>query len=130
METKYELRELCSTDIFLMTRIIGKIGVKNFKKAFANEEVKDAISKLNQEADKDSGTVAVGLTVMLEIADVIISNLPNVEDEIYQFLANLSGLKVKDIQKLSIVSFMGMIVEVLQKPEFKDFFKVASKLFK
>ncbi len=128
-EKNYELRELQSSDIFLLSKIISKIGVKNFKKAFSNDEIREAKAKA-QEGDSEKLTEEVGLTVIVEIVDIIVNNLPNCENEIYQFLANVSGLKKEKIQKLGIATFMNMIVDVIKKPEFVDFFKAASRLFK
>lgn len=42
-ETTYELRKLCSKDMFPMFNIIRKIGVKEFKACFESEEVKKMI---------------------------------------------------------------------------------------
>ena len=39
-------------------------------------------------------------------------------------------MTVKEIGNLDMVTFTEMIVAVVQKQEFKDFFRVVSKLFK
>lgn len=129
---KYELRSLAAKDVFSMSRIIAKIGVNNFKKCFVdNDEVKKAVSALTDEKkDNDEGVAAVGLVAALEVANVLFEHLPDCERELYTFLADLSGLKAAEIQNLPMVDFFEMIVEVIRKPEFKDFYKVASKLFK
>ncbi len=128
---KYELRELSAQDIFAMSKIIKKIGIHNFKKCFSSEEIKEAIANLTDEQKKSgSGLVSVGMDVFFEIAGVIFDRLPECEAELYDFLATLSGFKVKELQKLSMADFLEMVVEVIKKPEFKDFFKVASRLFK
>lgn len=45
----YELRELKSKDVFPMFKIIGKIGINEFKTCFENEAVKRMISKTKEE---------------------------------------------------------------------------------
>lgn len=129
---KYELRALAAKDVFSMSRIIAKIGVNNFKKCLVdNEEVKKAIGALtDEEKAGDAGVTAVGMVAALEVANVLFEHLPDCERELYAFLADLSGLKVAEVQTLPMVDFFEMIVDVIRKPEFKDFFKVASKLFK
>lgn len=129
---KYELRALAAKDVFSMSRIIAKIGVNNFKKCFIdNDEVKKAVGALAGEGqDNEAGVTAVGLVAALEVANVLFEHLPDCEKEVYSFLADLSGLKTTEIQGLPMVEFFEMIVEVIRKPEFKDFFKVASRLFK
>lgn len=117
METKrYELRRLSSKDIFPMAKIISKIGVKEFSGAFSG-------------ADVSSGNAsAIGLSVFFDIAGIVFENLNSCEKEIYSFLSDLSGISVKDLQALSMAEFAQMIIDLVQKEEFKDFFKVVSKL--
>lgn len=123
-EKKYELRALQSKDVFPMFRIISKIGVNEFKDCFATDAVKDAIA--NGKADLN----AVGVTVMFDIAGVVISHIADAEKDIYTFLSGLSGMSVKDLEALDMVTFFEMIVDVFKKDEFKDFIGVVSKLFK
>lgn len=117
MEAKhYELRRLSSKDIFPMAKIISKIGVKEFSSAFNGVDV-------------TGGNVsAVGFTVFIDIAGIIFENLGSCEKEIYSFLSDLSGVGVKDLQDLSMADFAQMIIDLVQKEEFRDFFKVVSKL--
>ena len=128
---KYELRNLEAGDVFLMSRIIKKIGVANFQKCFNNEAVQKAISSLSDdEKANDNGKTTIGYAVAFEIADVIFARLPECETEVYEFLSALSSLKVNEIKKLPFSDFFEMIIEVIRKKEFKDFIKVVSKLFK
>lgn len=124
-EKKYELRALQSKDVFPMFRIISKIGVNEFKACFATDAVRDAIAN-NGKADLN----AVGVTVMFDIAGVVISHIADAEKDIYAFLSGLSGMSVKDLEALDMVTFFEMIVDVFKKDEFKDFIGVVSKLFK
>jgi hypothetical protein len=130
----YKLRELSAQDIFSMSRIIKKIGVANFKKCLDGEEMKAAIAEYmrgEKEGEKKDlgGLTVAGIDVTFEIASVIFDRLPECETEIYAFLSSLSGLKILMIQKLPMACFFDMIIDVIKKPEFKDFFKRASRLF-
>lgn len=138
VETTFELRELKSSDIFPMFKIMGKIGFKDLKNKLTPDKVKELKSmfKMEEGADEaqkkeaeDEQMMFVGFTVVMEVAEVIITNLPTCEQEIYSFLAGLSGMKVKEVANLPLVTFTEMIVSVLKKEEFKDFFKVVSGLF-
>lgn len=71
---------------------------------------------------------AIGIGVLLDAADVLLKNIGSCEKEIYSFLADLSGLSVKDIQELDMAVFAEMIVELIMRDEFKDFFSAVSKL--
>ena len=125
----YELRTLCAEDVFPMFKIISKIGIKEFKSCFESEDVKEAIkSATNGDARTDLEVIGIG--VALEIASVIMANVPQAKEDIYHFLAQVSGMSKDDIRNLPISTFTEMIIDVVKKEEFKDFFGVVSKLFK
>jgi len=127
IEKAYVLRELQSKDVFLMSRIISKIGIKEFKSCFETEEVQKLIA---EGTDAAASVERIGLSVMVDIAGVVLSNVTHAEQDIYSFLADLSGKTAKDIAELDMVVFAEMIIDVVQKDQFKDFIKVVSKLFK
>ena len=122
---KFELRTLNATDIFPMSTIISKVGINEFKKCFESEEIK----KLIKGQGKGNET-AVGIAVALDIGGVILGNLHKCENDIYLFLARIANVDVEEIKALSMGEFAELIIEVVKKPEFKDFFSVVSKLFK
>ena len=130
-EATYTLRSLQGADIFPMSAIIKKIGVKEFKNAFQDEEIKDLVKSINSgEISKDAAANQAGMTVILNIVDVVLGNLPRAEKDIYKFLASLSGMKPDEVAALPMATFTGMVIDVIQKDEFKDFIKVVSRLFK
>ena len=122
---KFELRTLNATDIFPMSTIISKVGINEFKKCFESEEIK----KLIKGQGKGNET-AVGIAVALDIGGVILGNLHKCENDIYTFLGRIANVDVEEIKILSMGEFAELIIEVVKKPEFKDFFSVVSKLFK
>ena len=129
-ETKpYELRALTSKDVFPMFRLISKFGIDEFKKCFDPQLVSQLIDE-NGEFEGDKLTSLVGMNIAFDIASIIVANVCNCENEIFDFLASISNLKRKDIEKMPMVDFFQMIIDVIQKDEFKDFFGVVSKLFK
>lgn len=130
-EATYTLRSLQGADIFPMSAIIKKIGVKEFKNAFQDEEIKDLVKSINSgEISKDAAANQAGMTVILNIVDVVLGNLPRAEKDIYKFLASLSGMKPDEVAALPMATFTAMVIDVIQKDEFKDFIKVVSRLFK
>lgn len=130
-EATYTLRSLQGADIFPMSAIIKKIGVKEFKNAFQDEEIKSLVNSINNgEMSKDAAANQAGMTVILNIVDVVLGNLPRAEKDIYKFLASLSGMKPDEVAALPMATFTGMVIDVIQKEEFKDFIKVVSRLFK
>ena len=66
----------------------------------------------------------------MAIGTIILENLPNVESDLYNFIGSVIGVKPKDVAKMDMGDFMDVLIEIIQKDEFKDFFKRASKLIK
>lgn len=136
-EKPYTFRPLGGEDVFLMFRIIGKIGVKEFNACFENEGIKAMIAALMGEklakAKENAEMASVSVTyisVILEVADVIFKNLPKCEDEIFKLLSQTSNLTIEQVKKLSLAQFTEMVIDFIKKEEFRDFIKVVSKLFK
>lgn len=125
MEKKYELRSPKADDMFLMFRILSKVGVKNLKNCFSTGDVMAAI---RGEGKKDSE--AVGLSVALEIASVLMEHLDDAKKDIFTFLSNLSGMKASEIAALEMADFAQMVIEVIQLEGFRDFFQRVFALLK
>lgn len=133
----YNFRPLGGEDMFLMFRIIGKIGLKEFNACFESDGIKNLVaaamgekdSEAADEGEKKSVSVTY-IAVLLEVADVIFKNLPKCESEIFQMLSQTSDLTVAQVRRLPLAVFTEMIIDFIKKDEFKDFIKVVSKLFK
>ena len=126
----FDLRNLMADDIFPMFQIISKVGIKEFKTCFESVEVKSAIADMVSGKSDASAMNAIGMTVALDIASLLVTNLPKCKDDIYSLLAQLSGMDKKEIASLPLATFVEMVIAVIKKEEFKDFFQVVSKLFK
>ena len=126
----YELRKLTAEDVFPMFQIISKIGLKEFKHCFDSPDVKAAVANVASGADGQADLTAVGVSVAIDMASVVISRLGSCKNDIYLLLSQLSGMTTKDIAELPMVTFFEMIIDVIKKEEFKDFFQVVTKLFK
>ena len=127
----YKFRQLKSKDVFLMSKIIGKIGVNEFTACFEKDGIKKMIASMTGESSEEVDFASVvGISVILEIANVILGNLSKCEREIYQMLSNVSGMTVEEVEDLDMTIFMEMIIDFIKKEEFRDFIKVVSRLFK
>jgi K+/H+ antiporter YhaU regulatory subunit KhtT len=128
---KFELRGLKSDDMFPMFGILSKIGFKDLKNSLTPDRVAELTSAFQKQdgSDADMSTY-LGFNIMVEAVEIIMKNLPSCKMEIYTLLSSLSGMTVKQIADLDMVTFTEMIIAVVQKEEFKDFFKVVAKLFK
>lgn len=125
VERPYTLRTLDATDIAPMAKVISKIGIDEFTKAFGNENV----LKIIRTGDKESMSDRVGLQVILGMVNIITSHLPDCEKEIFALLAQVSGLKIDVIKKFDLPTITRMVIDFVKKEEFKDFIGVVSELF-
>lgn len=138
IEKTYELRNLEADDLFIMIGIISKIGIKEFKACFESDDVKAAVLNMakkadengDAEADEGADVVSVGISVALDIASILLANIGKCKNDIYALLANLSGMKAGVIARLPAKTFTSMVVDLVKKEEFADFFQDAVKLFK
>lgn len=117
-ERKFELRKLCTKDLFPMMKIISKIGVKEFKTCF---------DSVKMSADGKTDFAAVGIGVFLDLADVLLSNIGSCEKDLYKFLGSLSGLTPDEIGELEPALTVELITELVNKEEFRDFFTAVLK---
>ena len=132
MEKKYQLRNPKAEDMFLMFRILSKIGIKNIRNCFNALAVKEAVRNAQKEKEtgEDADYTAVGLSVMFEIIGVIIEHTDDAKEDIYAFLSRLSGIEAGNIAELDMPDFADLLIEVVQLEGFRDFFMRVFKLFK
>ena len=126
---EYEMRNLQATDIFSVVKILNGIGLKNIKEAIDFEEI-NKIRKGMTEDNADVITSQVGLNVVMSLTTIILENLPKIENDLFNFIGSVIGIKTKDVAKMDMGKFMDVLITIIQKEEFKDFFKRASKLIK
>ena len=125
-EKKYTLRKLEAKDIAPMASILSKIGLKEVKNCFSPDDMK-AIAGGDGSIE---AVGAVGVSVAFEIAGVILSNYERCQNDVFSFLASLSGMDKKQIEALPLDTFAEIVIDVVKKEDFRDFMKVVSKLFK
>ena len=127
-EKLYEFRRLNAGDVAPMCKVIRKFGINEFTNCFQSEGVQDLVRKMKNKGSKNIEDIA-GVQVVIEMANVIISHIPDCEKEIFEFLANVTDLEVHTIKEFELSVFAEMIIDFLKKEELADFFKVVSKLF-
>lgn len=116
-EKKYNLRPLVATDMGQICKIITAVGVRQFKEAFKQDDI------------KGKSVEAAGLDVLLGIAGIAFSNIPKAEDEIQTFVASVTGMSLAQVQQLPFADYGEIILDIVTKQEFRDFFARAMKLF-
>ena len=130
---EHNMRNLQATDIFSVVKILNGIGLKNIKESIDFEEINNIRKRMVEDNSEDNSEKVysqVRVKVVMSIATVILENLPKVENDLYTFVGSVIGVKAKDVAKMDMGEFMDLLIAIIQKEEFKDFFKRASKLIK
>lgn len=132
------MRKLKSIDIFPMVGILNKIGFSDIKDMLTPEKVKDLMKAMKNQDEEDKEdkedenldfSTILGFNLIFEVATIIFANLTKCKNDLYTFLSDVSEQSIKELEDLPPADFLELIIEVLQKPEFGDFFKVVSKFF-
>ena len=129
-EKKYELRGLKASDFFLMTRILSKIGVKEVKHCFDNDEIKAAVLNMLNQDGGEADFASIGVSVVFEIAGIVLEHIEDCEKDVYKLLSRLSGLKETEIADLPMAAFGTMVIDVIKHEDFRDFFQQVVSQFK
>lgn len=129
-EKPYKFRRLSAEDVFPMFNIISKIGIKEFKAFYEGDGLKNIKAAYKGKGQDEGAVEAAGIAIFIELAAVILGNLPKCESDIFLLLSRTSNLDEKAVRKLDMADFAEMIIDFVKKDEFGDFFKVVSKLFK
>lgn len=124
------MRNLKSTDIFPMVGILNKIGFSEIRDIITPEKLTGLLSDDKGEEDSVDLSTILGFNLIFEIATIILKNLTKCKDDLYSFLSDVSEKSVKELEDQTPAEFLQLIIDVLKKPEFGDFFKVVSNFIK
>lgn len=156
VQKPYELRKLCADDLFPLAKILGKIGIDELVKTVADEDVTSVMKKLlerkkllsglkgekdaeitekaqntgEDKKDVSSEEFIAGTVVVTRIANKLLLRLEDCRMDVYILLSGLSGMKIEDIKKLDLDIFIQMIMDVIRKEEFVNFYRAALKFMK
>lgn len=123
----YEFRKLKSTDLFLMIKLIKKIGLDNLTDAINADALKTLMT--GTEGKTEADYYEVGKTV-IDMVQVIIERLEYCEKEIYDLLEATSNLSRQELEDLDVDVFIEMITAFVKKEEFRQLFTRAASLLK
>ena len=118
-ETTYTIRPLTGDDIFPMCGIISRLGEDAISKCLDSPMVRMAMA--GEEVDEST----VGVAVMAKAAVVILGRLKECREELYAFLASLTGLAPEEIGSMPPAQLVRMVSEVVHREDFRDFFSAA-----
>ena len=121
------MRKLKSTDIFPMVQILNKIGFSEIRDIITPEKLTGLLSDDKDQEDSVDLSTILGFNLIFEIATIILKNLTKCKDDLYSFLSDVSEKSVAELEDQTPAEFLQLIIDVLKKPEFGDFFKVVSR---
>lgn len=141
----YVKRKLSVGDLMPVIQIIKKIGIKDFKKCFTGVDIsgfqsnKDAAkedlvempeNEAQEVAGKESAFEKIGFSVALDVVDVLLTNIPKCEHDLYAFMASMCCVTEDELKEYPISAFVDILFEVFTAEEAKDFFTHAARLMK
>ena len=124
---KYTLGKFKAGDVFTMATLLSKIGLGKMANGFGKDNIMQIVNE-NKGKKKDELAAFTGMQMVLTIAEIILANMDKCEDEIFRLLSSVTGASVDELKELDAEVFVELITDVIQCQQFKDFFKVASRL--
>jgi len=112
VESKYEMRGLKTSDIYVMSKILKKLNLK------MNVD-------LNKYKGKKISQEDAGKEMMIDLLKTALENLSDAENEVNTFLASLVGLKAKEFSNLPIEDTFEIIGLFKEQKGLKNFLKQA-----
>lgn len=111
------MRNLKTSDLFTLSRIIKKMNIKDEIKALA----KDITNLPDEEKKKAEQALQVDLTMLF------VENIGSAEKEIYKLFADLNNTTAKEIEDMDLNKFMEVIEGLFKQESLGSFFKTALK---
>ena len=127
---EYKIRKPKATDLPVACKILKGIGLKNIAKCFNNDDIEVFKKSISGKEVTDEMINKAGLMVILSIGDLIFEKMEDIQVDLFRFISNLTGLKVKEVENLSLTDLANIVIAILKEPDFTDFIKVVLKLSK
>ncbi len=118
IERPYTLRRLKDKDLFPILGIITKVFPEDLAKTFT------------QVVAKEKGLADIGMAAVSKLVFAVIKNLADkeFENEVREFLSDVSGISVEDMKEMEFGTTPMMIYDIFNNEKNAGFFKVLSKL--
>ncbi|MDE7339930.1 MAG: hypothetical protein K2N80_05120 [Lachnospiraceae bacterium] len=121
VERSYVLRTLKDKDLFPMLKILKKIGIKDFKNAFIQNQA-------NKQSVEGKDIIKnMGILTAFDMADILLGNLEKAEDEIYALWSDISNIPIAEMKEMEFGTLPLMILDTFSNMRNSSFFKVLSK---
>lgn len=127
-------RKLNIGDLMPVVKIVGKIGIKDFKKCFTDIDTFNFLEdgpetvKVSEDEKRDGLFEKVGISVALDAVDILLTNIPKCERELYTFMASMCCVTEDEFKEYPPSAFVDTLVEIFETEEAKDFFTRVARL--
>jgi hypothetical protein len=121
----FELKPLKTADVFIMARLVGKLGVGTFLSSLDKETI-EKITKMKDapELMKDISTAAASV----KIINIILANSDKVMPELMELLGHATGMSETEIMDLPAADFVDLLDAFFSRADTWDFFTRVSQL--
>lgn len=116
VERPYTLRRLKDCDLWPVLDIVAKVFPDDLASAFM------------EVASKKKTIDEIGVVVFTRLLKAIIKNLPDVKNEVYALLSDVSGIPASEISEMEFGTTPLMIWDIVNNEKNAGFFTVVSKL--
>lgn len=116
VERPYTLRRLKDCDLWPVLGIVAKVFPDDLASSFAE-------LASGQKDFRD-----IGVAVFARLMKAVIKNLPDVKDEVYALLSDVSGIPASEIAEMEFGTTPMMIWDIVNNEKNAGFFMVLSKL--
>lgn len=152
MECKYVKRKLGVRDLMPVVRMLSRLRISDFKECFSRDNLNGAVeaakkklqgktfgqaeeksleeqeSQEEKKLDKDALAKEAGAAVALKAAEVLLTNLPLIEDDLMEFLASMCDMEPEAYRELPPGALIVTFREIFGSEEAQDFFTEAARL--
>lgn len=115
VERPYTLRRLIDNDLWVLLDIIGKVFPDDLASSFG-----ELVS--GQKDFRD-----IGVAMFARLLKAVFQNLPTVNNEVYAFLSDVSGIPASEIPKMGFGTTPMMIWDIVHNEQNDSFFVVLFK---
>lgn len=124
-----KLRELKGNDIFSVLRLVNTLKLTEPLKELISGNMKDKIIQ-SLSTEEDVNTDSVGFEFAIHLAELVIQNLPNAQDEVNDFLADLTETDKKTVEELPLKEYVGLIKDFFTHSDLGELVESLSSLLK
>ena len=117
-------RKLAVSDLGAIMGLVSSIGLNQIAGALSPEQL-SAMAEGKTEADAE----AVGLTLMMNMLDIVLGNYERAQPHLVKLVCNIFGYTEDEVLNMDPGEFLERVTDIIMDKSFRGFFKQALSLF-